>query len=141
MKILLIQPPSCDPMTDQIFLFEPLALEYLGAGLKLDGHQVELLDARLEPDFEPVCRRFQPDLVGLTGFTSHVNINSIIDTSRILTSHGGINYITIQDMSRPITSHLDINSAAPAAARTHISWSVTMSANTKTTRMPDGVKW
>lgn len=74
MKVLLIQPPSCDPLTDQIFLFEPLALEYLGAGLKLDGHSVELLDARLEPDIEGVCRRLQPDLVGLTGFTSHVNI-------------------------------------------------------------------
>ena len=74
MKILLIQPPSCDPMTDQIFLFEPLALEYLGAGLKEDGHQVELLDARLEPDFEAAFRRSRPDLVGLTGFTSHVNI-------------------------------------------------------------------
>ncbi len=74
MKILLIQPPSCDPMTDQIFLFEPLALEYLGAGLKEDGHEVELLDARLEPDIEAACRRFLPDLVGLTGFTSHVNI-------------------------------------------------------------------
>ncbi|GAM08972.1 putative methyltransferase [Geobacter sp. OR-1] len=74
MKVLLIQPPSCDPMTDQIFLFEPLALEYLGAGLKEDGHEVELLDARLEPDVESACRRLQPDLVGLTGFTSHVNI-------------------------------------------------------------------
>lgn len=74
MKILLIQPPSCDPMTDRIFLFEPLALEYLGAGLKLDGHQVELLDARLEPDIEGAFQRFRPDLVGLTGFTSHLNI-------------------------------------------------------------------
>ncbi|MBI1921671.1 MAG: cobalamin B12-binding domain-containing protein [Geobacter sp.] len=74
MRILLIQPPSCDPMTDKIFLFEPLALEYLGAGLKLDGHQVRLLDARLEPDIEGVFRGFQPDMVGLTGFTSHVNI-------------------------------------------------------------------
>jgi radical SAM superfamily enzyme YgiQ (UPF0313 family) len=74
MKVLLIQPPSHDPLTDQIFLFEPLALEYLGAGLKLDGHEVLLLDARLEPDVEGAFRRFQPDLVGLTGFTSHVNI-------------------------------------------------------------------
>ncbi|HEY6009301.1 MAG TPA: radical SAM protein, partial [Geobacteraceae bacterium] len=74
MKVLLIQPPSCDPMTDRIFLFEPLALEYLGAGLKLDGHEVRLLDARLEPDIEGVFLAFQPDMVGLTGFTSHVNI-------------------------------------------------------------------
>lgn len=74
MKVLLIQPPSCDPLTDQIFLFEPLALEYLGAGLKKDGHEVLLLDARIEPDYESTYRRFQPDVVGLTGFTSHVNI-------------------------------------------------------------------
>ena len=74
MKILLIQPPSCDPLTDQIFMFEPLALEYLGAGLKLDDHEVKLLDARIEADYEGVFRSFQPDLIGLTGFTSHVNI-------------------------------------------------------------------
>jgi len=74
MKVLLIQPPSHNPLIDQFFLFEPLALEYLGAGLKLDGHTVELLDARLEPDIEGACRRFQPQLVGLTGYTSHVNI-------------------------------------------------------------------
>lgn len=80
MKVLLIQPPSCDPMTDRIFLFEPLALEYLGAGLRQDGHEVRLLDARLEPDIEGVFRGFQPDMVGLTGFTSHVNIVKQIAT-------------------------------------------------------------
>lgn len=74
MKILLIQPQSSNLLMDQVFLFEPLALEYLGAGLKLDGHTVEIIDARLEPDPEEACRRFQPDLVGLTGFTSHLNI-------------------------------------------------------------------
>jgi radical SAM superfamily enzyme YgiQ (UPF0313 family) len=74
MRVLLIQPPSVDPLTDRIFIFEPLALEYLGAGLKLDGHAVDVLDARLEPDFETACRRFRPQVVGLTGFTSHVNI-------------------------------------------------------------------
>ena len=74
MKVLLIQPPSTDPLTDRIFLFEPLALEYLGAGLELDGHTVEVLDARLTLDIEAACRRFQPQVVGLTGFTSHLNI-------------------------------------------------------------------
>jgi radical SAM superfamily enzyme YgiQ (UPF0313 family) len=74
MNVLLIQPPSSDPLTDQIFLFEPLALEYLGAGLKLDGHAVELLDARLTPDIEAAGRRFQPQVVGITGFTNHLNI-------------------------------------------------------------------
>lgn len=55
-------------------MFEPLALEYLGAGLKLDGHEVRLLDARIEPDMDGVFESFRPDLVGLTGYTSHVNI-------------------------------------------------------------------
>lgn len=74
MKILLIQPHSSNELMDQVYLFEPLALEYLGAGLKLDGHKVEILDARLEPNLEETCHRFKPDLVGLTGFTSHLNI-------------------------------------------------------------------
>ncbi|MDZ4185114.1 MAG: radical SAM protein [Desulfuromonadales bacterium] len=75
MRIFLIQPPCCDPLMDQIYLFEPLALEYLGAGLKADGHQIELFDARLDPDLDTAFQRFRPQLVGLTGFTSHLNIN------------------------------------------------------------------
>jgi radical SAM superfamily enzyme YgiQ (UPF0313 family) len=74
MKVLLIQPPSSSPLMDRIYLFEPLALEYLGAGLKEDGHEVRLLDARLEPDIDGAFDRFRPDLVGVTGFTSHLNI-------------------------------------------------------------------
>ncbi|MBI4694324.1 MAG: cobalamin B12-binding domain-containing protein [Gammaproteobacteria bacterium] len=74
MKVLLIQPPSSDPMTDEIFMFEPLALEYLGAGLALDGHDVEILDLRLSPDPDAACRRFGPEVVGITAYTSQVNI-------------------------------------------------------------------
>lgn len=74
MNILLIQPPSNDPLMDQVYLFEPLALEFLGAGLKLDNHDVRILDARIDPDYETALRKFKPDLVGLTGFTCHLNI-------------------------------------------------------------------
>jgi len=74
MNVLLVQPPSSDSLSDRLFLFEPLGLEYLGAGLKLDGHVVEVLDARLTPDIEAACRRFQPHVVGLTGYTSQLNI-------------------------------------------------------------------
>lgn len=80
MNVLLIQPPSSDPLTDRIFLFEPLALEYLGAGLQLDGHRVEVLDARLDPDIEGACRRLQPEVVGITGYTSQVNLIKAIAT-------------------------------------------------------------
>jgi hopanoid C-3 methylase len=74
MKILLIQPYSSSDLMEQIYLFEPLALEYLGAGAKLDGHEVRILDARIDRNIEGAIRTFQPDIVGLTGFTSHVNI-------------------------------------------------------------------
>lgn len=74
MQVLLVQPPSSDPLSDRIFLFEPLGLEYLGTGLLLDGHVAEILDARLTPDVESACRRLQPQLVGLTGYTSQLNI-------------------------------------------------------------------
>ncbi len=74
MKILLIQPQSGAKLSDQVYLHEPLALEYLGAGLKADGHEVTLLDARLEPGIEAVLLRERPDLVGLTGYTSQMNI-------------------------------------------------------------------
>jgi len=74
MKLLLIQPPSCSTLMDQVFMFEPLALEYVGAAAKLDGHEVVLLDMRIDTNMEKAVRAFQPDVVGLTAFTSHVNI-------------------------------------------------------------------
>lgn len=74
MNVLLIQPPSQSPLMDKIYLFEPLALEYLGAGARLDGHAVRLLDARLDPDIEGCVRAFHPDVIGVTAFTSQVNI-------------------------------------------------------------------
>jgi hopanoid C-3 methylase len=74
MKVLLIQPRSSNPLMDQVFLFEPLALEYVGAGLKQAGHEVRLVDARLETDVERVFAEFGPHAVGLTGFTTHLNI-------------------------------------------------------------------
>ena len=41
MKVLLIQPPSSDSLSDRIFLFEPLGLEYLGAGLQFEPVTIE----------------------------------------------------------------------------------------------------
>lgn len=74
MRILLIQPISSIGFIDQVYMHEPLALEYLGAGLKLDGHDVLLLDARIDADVMALSRDFQPDVVALTGYTSQVNI-------------------------------------------------------------------
>ena len=74
MKVLLVQPPSHYPLMDQVYLFEPLALEYLGAGAKQDGHEVMLIDARIDRDIEGVLKEFRPDVVGVTAFTSQVDI-------------------------------------------------------------------
>lgn len=91
MKVLLIQPPSSDPLTDRIFLFEPLGLEYLAAGLKQDGHVVDILDARLTPDIDSACRRFQPQVVGLTGYTSQLDlVRNIAERLRATFPEAGI---------------------------------------------------
>jgi radical SAM superfamily enzyme YgiQ (UPF0313 family) len=63
---------------DQVYLFEPLALEYLGAGLLADGHDVTIHDARIDPDWEKAFRQLSPQVVGITGFTSHLNIMKAI---------------------------------------------------------------
>ncbi|MDD2497232.1 MAG: radical SAM protein [Desulfitobacteriaceae bacterium] len=74
MKVMLIQPPSSISYMDKVYMYEPLGLEYLGAGLKEDGHEVLLLDARLDPDLETAFRSFQPNIVGITGYTNHLAI-------------------------------------------------------------------
>ena len=74
MNVLLIQPPASARFFEKVFLFEPLALEYLGAGLRMDGHSVTLLDARLDNDVETEFRKVRPDVVGLTSYTNQVNI-------------------------------------------------------------------
>ena len=74
MKVMLIQPPSGSKHMDTIFMHEPLALEYLGTGLRLDNHEVVIVDARLERDYEAVLRSYKPQVVGLTAFTNQLSI-------------------------------------------------------------------
>jgi radical SAM superfamily enzyme YgiQ (UPF0313 family) len=72
MKILLIQPAKA-PLTvggEDIHVFEPLALEYLAAGVAAD-HDVRILDMRLEPDLGRVLVEWAPDVVGITAYTVH----------------------------------------------------------------------
>jgi radical SAM superfamily enzyme YgiQ (UPF0313 family) len=74
MKILLIEPAKA-PLTiggEDVFIYEPLALEYLAAGVAGD-HDVRILDLRLEKDLAGVFDRFAPDVVGITAYTVHVN--------------------------------------------------------------------
>ena len=76
MKVLLLMPPSGEKVIisgDNAFLHEPLALEYIGAGIK-ESHDVMLLDMRIDKKLENVLKEFSPDIVGTTGYTVHVNI-------------------------------------------------------------------
>ena len=73
MKVLLIWPKSRNEVLgwgDLGAIAEPLALEYLAAGVKQDGHSARVLDLRLHPDaLVSTLRDFQPDIVGVTAFS------------------------------------------------------------------------
>ncbi len=74
MRILLIEPPKADLTIggEEVFLFEPLALEYIAAGVAED-HEVRILDMRLDKGLAAVLEDFVPEIVGFTAYTVHVN--------------------------------------------------------------------
>jgi radical SAM superfamily enzyme YgiQ (UPF0313 family) len=76
MRVLLIWPNSRNEVLgwgDLGAIAEPLALEYLAAGLKLDGHEVRMLDLRLHhDDLDRTLGDFAPHVVGVTAFSMHV---------------------------------------------------------------------
>ena len=74
MKILLIQPAKAQKTIggDDVFIFEPLALEYLASGIK-DSHEVKILDMRFDKDLDTEIKKYEPDVVGITSYTVHVN--------------------------------------------------------------------
>jgi len=82
MKILLINPPNCGrsipeerfgiTSIKQIFRGEPLALEVLAGNLH--GHEVVILDLKVEPDaLAERLATLRPDLVGITAVTCEAN--------------------------------------------------------------------
>ena len=74
MKILLIEPAKA-PLTiggEDVFIYEPLSLEYIAAGVAQD-HDVKILDLRLEKNLQEILASFSPDVVGITAYTVHVN--------------------------------------------------------------------
>lgn len=75
MNILLIQPPKAAITIggEDVFLYEPLALEYIAAGV-LPEHGVHILDMRLGKDLAQALADFEPDVVGITAYTVHVNV-------------------------------------------------------------------
>jgi radical SAM superfamily enzyme YgiQ (UPF0313 family) len=74
MRILLIEPAK-SPLSmagEDVFLFEPLALEYVAAGVSAD-HDVRILDQRIDDAVEQTLEDYHPDIVGVTGYTVHAN--------------------------------------------------------------------
>jgi radical SAM superfamily enzyme YgiQ (UPF0313 family) len=76
MRVLLVYPNANKEIIgwgDMGAIAEPIALEYVGAGARLDGHEVRLLDLRLHnEELDDTLREFQPDVVGVTGYSMHV---------------------------------------------------------------------
>lgn len=75
MRVLLVQPYK-SPKTiggEDVFIYEPLALEYLASAIQGD-HEVKILDLRLENSLHATLVAFNPDIVGITAYTVHVNI-------------------------------------------------------------------
>ncbi|MEE4240724.1 MAG: radical SAM protein [Desulfopila sp.] len=83
MNILLVNPPNCGKSIPEeyygitslklIFRGEPLALEVLAGNL--DGHEVEILDLKVEPDALSNYLAGEPmaDLIGFTAVTCEAN--------------------------------------------------------------------
>jgi radical SAM superfamily enzyme YgiQ (UPF0313 family) len=74
MRILLIEPAK-SPISmagEDVFLFEPLALEYVAAGVSAE-HEVRILDQRIDDTVEETLEEYQPDVVGIAGYTVHAN--------------------------------------------------------------------
>ena len=74
MKILLVQPAKPEKALggEDFAIYEPLALEYLAAGVAGD-HDVCIFDMRLDHDLDSLLREYRPDIVGITSYTVHVN--------------------------------------------------------------------
>lgn len=71
MRILLVEPPD-NPWVlggGRLFVFEPLGLEYLAGALP--GHDVRILDMRLDPDLDGALAEHRPQLVGFSAYTVH----------------------------------------------------------------------
>lgn len=72
MKVLLVQPADSESAIgfSKFGCPEPLALEILAASLR--DHEVRILDMRIDGDLEGSIRAFEPNLVGVTGYTPNV---------------------------------------------------------------------
>lgn len=83
MKVLLVEPPISpyDIPTGLAALPEPLSLAILSA--TIPGHEVRILDMRLDDDLDGEIRTFQPDLVGVTAVTANLHLaKRVLDSAK-----------------------------------------------------------
>lgn len=73
-RVLLLYPPDSSNTfsISTIARMEPLALEYIAACFKTS--EVVIVDLRVEPNLKKYLKEFKPSLVGITGYTCHVNV-------------------------------------------------------------------
>lgn len=74
MKVLLVQPDSFvasrNTPAEYRYFCEPIALEYIAAESKSRGHEVDILDMRVDPvSLASRIKTFAPDVVGTTGYS------------------------------------------------------------------------
>lgn len=113
MRILLIQPAKAERTLggEDVFIFEPLSLEYVAAGVSRD-HDVKILDMRLDKDLQTVLHSFNPDIVGITSYTVHVKtVRRLFETikgwnPRVLTVVGGHHATVVPEDF--MSSHIDV---------------------------------
>ncbi|WP_026478452.1 B12-binding domain-containing radical SAM protein [Alkaliphilus transvaalensis] len=77
MKILLIRPrPHKETIGLQhVMVCEPLELEYIAGNIDCSDVEVEIIDMILEKKtLEDFILKYQPDLVGMSGYITHVNV-------------------------------------------------------------------
>lgn len=77
MRVLLIYPRALRDISDWAdhgALTEPLALGYIAQAAKLDGHEAKIIDLRLHEysEYAETLESWQPDVVGVTGYSMHV---------------------------------------------------------------------
>ncbi len=77
MKILLIRPrpPKETIGLQHVMICEPLELEYLAGNIDPSLAEVRILDMILERgSIDRFVREYQPDIVGLTGYITHIGV-------------------------------------------------------------------
>ena len=103
MKILLVEPSKAPSSLggEDIFLYEPLALEYIAAGVSKD-HDVMIFDQRLEKNLQDVLESFRPHIVGKTisRITTQNNYDKVLATHATQQFNKLVAGQVIKDVSR-----------------------------------------